>query len=336
MQNSPSQLPWDEPGWLEQATGWIQDQLQAHGYPTTGPVEVLHQRPWSTFARVATEHGVVFFKAPAPSFSYEARVTQFLAGLRPDCSVLLLAVDLERGWTLSADAGITLRAASPSGNQIEHWVKALPFYAEFQMEMAAHVPELLRLGMYDRRLADLPGHYNDLMEAADSLRVGLEPGLTPDEYQGLLDLRPQVAAWCAELAAYGLPETLVHEEIHDANVLVNGDRYIFTDWSDSSVGHPFFSVLVTLRAAAHRLKLDEDGPEILRLRDAYLEPWTKRAPRDQLLAVLKLAYHLAMITRALAWHYGTGSLAWQHREPYADSVPGWLEDFLVYDGQGTH
>jgi hypothetical protein len=128
--------------------------------------------------------------------------------------------------------------------------------------MAAHVLELLKLRMYDRRLVHLPGHYDDLMDTADSLRVGL----TTEEYRRLLDLRPQVAAWCAELAAC-------------------------------------------------RLKLAEDGPEMLRLRDAYLEPWTKYAPQERLTAALKLAYHLAMITRALAWHHGTGSLAWQHREP---------------------
>lgn len=336
MQEQPLELPWEHPAWLEQATAWIHAQLEAHGYQAAGPVELLHQRPWSSFARVATARGDVYFKAPAPSFRYEAGLTQFLARLRPDCTVPLLAVDHERGWLLTPHAGITLRAADPSAGQIDHWLKVLPFYAELQLEMAAHLPDLLALGMYDRRLAQLPGAYHALMEATESLRTGLEPGLTPDEHQHLLALRPQVTAWCAELAAYGLPETLVHEEVHDVNVLVDGERYIFTDWSDSSVGHPFFSMLVTLRAAAYRLELAEDGPEMLRLREAYLEPWTRLARREQLMAALKLAYHLAMITRALAWHYGTRSLAWRHKEPYADYVSGWLQDFLndEYPGAG--
>jgi hypothetical protein len=167
------------------------------------------------------------------------------------------------------------------------------------------------------------------------LRVGLEPGLTPDEHRRLLALRPQVAAWCEELAAYGVPETLMHEEVHDANVLVGGQGYIFTDWSDSSIGHPFFSMLVILRAAAYRLKLPANGPEMRRLQDAYLEPWTKYAGRAELLAALRLAYRLAMIIRALAWHHGTAALPEQYSEPYADYVPGWLQDFLNYDGSET-
>lgn len=333
MQNQTVSLPWDQPGWLEQATAWIQAQLKAHDYHATGAVELLHQRPWSTFARVPTQRGVVYFKAPAPAYPYEAGLTQFLARLRPDCSVPLLAVELEHGWLLTSHAGITVREADPGLGQIDHWLKVLPLYAELQIEMIDRLMDLLALGMYDRRLDHLPGAYNELLEQSHSLRVGLEPGLTPDEYQRLLAWRPQVAAWCAELAAYGLPETLVHEEVHSANVLVDGGRYIFTDWSDSSVGHPFFSLLVILRSAAYHLKLDETGPEMSRLRQAYLEPWTSHATPAQLFAASKLAYRLAMITRALAWHHATGGLAWHHREPYADSVPGWLQDFLN-DAQG--
>jgi hypothetical protein len=334
-QDQSAQLPWDAPGWLEQATAWIEAQLGAQGYRIAGAIETIHQRAWSTFARVATDKGVVYFKAPAPAFGYEAGVTQFLTRLRPDCSVPLLAVDLERGWLLTADAGVTLRAASPGVEQIEHWVKVLPLYVDLQIDMTAHAPELLALGMYDRRPALLPDQYAALLEEAHSLRVGLEPGLTPDEHRRLLALRPQVAAWCEELAAYGVPETLMHEEVHDANVLVGGQGYIFTDWSDSSIGHPFFSMLVILRAAAYRLKLPANGPEMRRLQDAYLEPWTKYAGRAELLAALRLAYRLAMIIRALAWHHGTAALPEQYSEPYADYVPGWLQDFLNYDGSET-
>jgi 8-oxo-dGTP pyrophosphatase MutT (NUDIX family) len=328
MQDQPIQLPWEQPGWLEQATAWIHAQLATRGWRVTGPVEVLHQRAWATFARVFTDNGTAYFKAPALDSMYEAALTQALARWRPDCTVPLLAVDRDRGWLLSADAGVTLRSASPSADQIGHWLKLLPLYVELQIEMADRVPELLALGMNDRRLAHLPRLYAQLMEATENLRVGLEPGLTPDEYQRLRDLRPQVTAWCEQLAGYGLPETLTHEEVHDGNVLVSGDRYIFTDWSDSSVAHPFFTMLVTIRAAADRLKLAEDGPEMIRLRDVYLEPWTKFETRGKLLAAFELAYRLGMVNRALSWHHGTGSLAKHHKEPYAHCVPSWLQDFL--------
>ena len=328
VQDQPYQLPWEHPDWLEQATAWIHAQLEAQGTDITGPIEILHQRPWSTLARLSTTNGTVYFKAPAPAYPYEAALTQALARWRPDCTVPVLAVDLDQGWLLTADAGTTLRDIGRTPGQVEHWLKVLPLCAELQIEMAARVPELLALGMPDRRLSILPQLYAQLLEDSDNLRVGLEPGLTPEEFQRLRDLQPGVAGLCEQLASAGLPETLTHEEVHDGNVLVNGRRYIFIDWSDSSVAHPFFTMLVTIRAAAHRLELAEEGPEMIRLRDAYLEPWTRFATRPTLLSAFGQAYRLGMANRALSWQLGTGSLAAKHKEPYADAVPGWLQDFL--------
>ena len=327
MQNQPLKLPWDEPGWHDQAEEWIAAQLAANGWHATGPVETVHQRIWSIFMRVPTDKGTAFFKAPAPPF-YEAPLTQALARWRPDCTAPLLGVDLERGWLLSADAGSTLRSIGQTPDQVDHWLKALPVYAGFQIEMAEHVDELLSFGTPDRRLAVLPGLYSQLLEETGSLRIGLELGLTPEEHRALLDLRPRFADLCAELDSIGLPATLTHEEFHENNVLFDGERYVFTDWSDCSVAHPFFTMIGTLRPTAYWLKLEEYGPEMMRMRDAYLEPWTKFATREKLLSAFNLAYRLGMANRSLSWNRVLRSLTEEQIEPYNDSVPGWLQDFL--------
>jgi hypothetical protein len=328
MHDQSIELPWEQPGWFEQASAWIHAQLAACGWRSVGPVELVRLRPWSAFARVPTINGMAYFKAPSPDAHYEAALTQALAQWRPDCTVPILAVDLDRGWLLSADAGPTLHDVSPSTDQLAHWMKLLPLCVELQVVMAERVPDVLALGLFDRRLERLPHLYAELMEAHENLRVGLEPGLTPAEYRRLCELRAWVATACEQLASLGLPETLVHEEVHSTNVLVNGDRYIFTDWSEGVITHPLFMMLVTLRATADRLEVAEDGPEMLRLRDAYLEPWTTFETREKLLAAFAVAYRLAMVNRALSWHHGTGTLAKRHKEAYADSVPSWLRDFL--------
>ncbi len=76
------------------------------------------------------------------------------------------------------------------------------------------------------------------------------------------------------------------------------------------------------------LSTEEGDLEMKQLRDAYPEPWTKFAPREQLPEAFRLAYKLGMLNRALSWHHGTGSLAMKHKEAYADYVSGWLQDFL--------
>jgi hypothetical protein len=291
---------------------------------------LLHQRSWSTLAQIATDQGRVYFKAPAPAYHHEAVLTAALARLRPAETSQLVAIEPDQGWLLMRDAGSTLRQVAPTAaDQISHWEALLPRYAELQMATVDHVPALLALGVPDRRLSVLPQLYSELLTDRDALQVGREGGLSDEEHQQLTARQAQVATWCTELASYGLPTTLTHEEVHDVNVLFNHGQYTFIDWSDSSVAHPLFSILVTLRAAAYRLQLTEDGPEIRRVRDSYLEPWSRWLPRAELLNAFTLAYRLGMINRALSWRTGTARLAMQHKAPYLDAVPGWLQDFLA-------
>lgn len=328
MLHQQIELPWEEPDWLAQVSAWIGECLEEHGWQITGPVEVLHQRPWSTFATLSTDRGAVYFKAPAPAYGYEAALTAALARWRADCTVPLLGIDLQRGWLLSADAGVTLRSLTRAAEQATHWLTVLPLYAELQIDMADRLPRLLGLGLRDRRLATLPQQYAALLDDEESLLLGQASGLTPDEHRRLRDLESDFRAACRQLASFGLPETLVHEEVHENNVIVRDGRYTFTDWSDASVGHPFFSWLVTERTLVHWLHLEADGSELHRLRDAYLEPWTVYAPRGELLHALSLAYRLGMVNRALSWHHGLASIPERYKADYADSVPGWLQDFL--------
>jgi hypothetical protein len=67
------------------------------------------------------------------------------------------------------------------------------------------------------------------------------------------------------------------------------------DWGDSCVSHPLLSLTVILRSTAWRLDLEPGGPELLRLRDAYLEPFG-RGPE-----IAEIAYSVGTVARAIAW-----------------------------------
>lgn len=70
--------------------------------------------------------------------------------------------------------------------------------------------------------------------------------------------------------------------------------------NEAIIGHPFFILLVAIRTTSTQRELAEDGPEMNRLRDAYLEPWTKFATRKTLLAMFAIANRLSMANRALS------------------------------------
>jgi hypothetical protein len=230
--------------------------------------------------------------------------------------------DLDRAWMLMRDAGTRLRELVQTSADLRHWELALPRYAELQLTATPIADELLELGVPDARLAVLP----------DQLRAVLaEPvrGLTPAEQDSALAALPEFESLCRELDGYGIAETIQHDDLHDGQVFFARRRYVFFDWGDSCISHPFHSLTVNLRAAAARLDLEPGGAEVQRLRDAYLEPF------GDLREAADLAYRTGTIARALAWDRFVRS-GFDHREPDDDLATAYgLKLFLANGPIGT-
>jgi hypothetical protein len=328
MTNQDSQLPWYQPGWFEQASAWIHAELNRQHISVGGPIEQPHVRPWSTVLRAPTSAGAIYFKASAPVLGHEPGLTAALARWRPDCMPQVLATDLEHGWMLQPDFGVSLRSIIQASGDLGHWHRVLPLYAAAQIELADRRDELLALGTIDRRLTTLPAQYARLLDDTDALRIDLPDGLTSEEYRRARAFAPQLAALCEQLAGYRIPETLHHDDFHDGNIFMRDGRYTLADWGESCVAHPFFTMVVTLRSIAYTLKLEEGAPELARLRDIYLEPWTRYETPDNLHAAFDLAQRVGMVCRTLTWYRVVSSLEEPLRSEYAEAVPGWLQEVL--------
>jgi hypothetical protein len=278
-------------------------------------------RPWSTVLRIPTEDGDVWFKANMPVQAYEAAVVQILAERRPELVPRLLAVEAERGWMLQADGGKLLR---PLVEGTDHgvWVNILPLYAELQIAAAQDRTRFLHAGAPDRRLAVLPAQFAELVAHAEDF------GLTPEEADGVRGLVPRAAALSEELGALGVPETIQHDDFHDGQVFVRDGGYVFFDWGDSCVSHPFFTLLVTLAVLAHYLGLELESPQLHRFRDAYLEPWTRFRPLDELRTAVPAALWLGSVCRSLSWNLVVSALPVHYKEQEADTVPERLRTLL--------
>jgi len=331
MSDQSIQLPWTEKSWLEQASTWVHAELERQDIQVTGLIEQPHVSFSSTVLRVPSTAGDVYFKACGPGFAHEPALTDSLWQWRPDCMPPVLAADLQRGWMLTPDLGATLRSITEPTRVLEHWRRVLPLYAEVQIDLASRIKEILELGGLDRRLTMLPDQYEQLLTDTDALRLGHPDGLSTKQYQSLLQFAPKVHAMCEQLAGYRIPETLHHEDFHDANIFIRNSHYTFADWGESGVAHPFFTLLVTSRVIAWRLKLAADSPELVHLRDIYLEPWTRYESRENLLAAFKLAYRVGMICRALTWHRILAGVEEPIKAEDAEAVSAWLLEFLNYE-----
>jgi len=304
---------WTDARWLAGVKDWLAQQLEELGLRPTGPVEQPHVRPWATVLQIPTTAGDVWFKANFPLLAYEAAVVSLLAARRPDFVPGLLATEVERGWMLMADGGERLREVVERERDLGRWLDVLPRYGRLQIDIAEDRDRLLDLGLPDRRLETLAGQYEDLIG-----RVGT---LTDDESRRLRALVPTIAELCERLASTGVPETIQHDDLHDGQVFVREGRYLFFDWGDACVSHPFFSMSVTLEGQlAWGLDDVEGSEDTAPYRDAYLEPFRGFAAWSELQGGHEIALRLGWICRALNWHRFASGLPTPYREEHLQGV----------------
>jgi hypothetical protein len=261
-----------------------EEWIRAHVEPV-GAIEIAHERPWATVLRVPLAGNVAWFKACSPAQGFEPRLTAELFARWPDRVAEVLAHDEERGWLLLADAGTPIRAR---GNPPDVWLVALPLYAELQRGEAAHTRAHLRHHVPDLRLATLPARYEDLLHR--------DLPLEGDEIGRLRRFAVRFAELCDQLAARGVPETVQHDDLHMGNLYAQGARLRLLDWGDTSISHPFASLVVTFRFLEEVNKLHPGDPWFGRLRDAYLEPWGRG-----LTATFALAIRVGAFAHPVAW-----------------------------------
>ena len=328
------QLRWHNPVWQKQAHDWIRAEAKRNSIQLTGEIEQNHAYAWSTVMRVPSTAGMLFFKATAPETIYESALTKKMAGWFPDCLPDLVAVDTARGWMLMRDGGDQLRASIRPTKDVRPWEPVIAQYANLQIGIAARVDEILALGIPDHRLAVLPVLYKQLLTDKTSLMIDQEKGLTSAEFQQLKNLTSRFEQICADLAAFGIPESVNHGDFHDGNVLVKDGRITFFDWGDASVTHPFTSLRTFFVSMEIALDLDDYAPptpEMITLRDRYLECWEGFASKEQLLKAYNVSRPVASIVKVLAWHQTISRLEGPLREEYAWIVPEVLREFMVYE-----
>jgi hypothetical protein len=305
--------PWTDPFWLAGVGDWVDSRLEELGLHPTGDAEQRHIRPWSTVLRIPTTGGDVWFKANTPVLAYEAAVVGLLAERRPNVVPELLAADVQLGWMLMADGGERLREVIERERDLGRWLDVLPCYAGLQIDMTEDSDRLVALGLPDRRLAILASDYEELLGRVDTV--------TDSEMRRLRALVPTITAHCEQLASAGVPETIQHDDLHDGQIFVCDGRYVFFDWGDACVSHPFFSMSVTLEGQlAWGLDDVEDSEDIVPYRDAYLDAFRALAPWAELEAAHAIALGLGWVCRALNVHRWASGLPAAYRDEHLKGV----------------
>ena len=247
---------------------WATTVLEGLGLEPTGQVDWPHLRRWSALARIPTTGGPVWLKVVPPELRHEAALTALVAGRRPGAVVEVHGHEPDRGWLLMADAGRSLRELVPEEGDLSRWRPALALYAGVQRDLVGDVDVMLAAGVPDLRGERLLTSYAALVEELD---LGADARAAVPEVGGLVEA----------LADSGVPDSVQHDDLHDAQVFVGGTgRGRITDWGDACVAHPFLSLAVTLDGVIGWGLDDVEGSEDVRpYQRSYLEVWAEHLGR---------------------------------------------------------
>lgn len=282
----PLRAPWARPHWRERVRAWIETEARRLGHRVTG-VEQVKSWSISTILRVRTDGPVLYLKVPArlPLFVEEGVVTAALAELFPGHVPAPLAVEPEEGWFLLADLGEPVGWDAPLDARIE----MVRRFAMLQRRGVALVERLLAAGCLDRRLDVLESQLGPLLAAPTAVAR-----LEPKEVEELRAREPQLVEACRRLAAIGLPDTLVHGDLHLGNVARQDGELVYFDWTDACVAQPLTDL--------HTLQWERDATARAALLGAYLAEWEDLLPLERLHEAAALAAVVTPLHHAVSYH----------------------------------
>jgi hypothetical protein len=312
---------WSTPGWRAEVETWVDGHVDR-----TGALEQVRIRPWGVVLTAPTTDGPVFFKATAPTTAFEAGLYELLVRTVPDRVLHPVALDVDAGWLLLPDGGTVLGEQHEDEALVARLTEVVPQYAQMQVDLAAHLDELLALGVADMRPAAMAGRFD---EALDVARAAAAPEQA-EPLARVAALRAPFGDWCDRLAAAPGAATLDHNDLHGENVFIADGQARFFDWGDGVVSHPFASALVLRSVVRWLLGVHTETPPERRLLDAYLEPFGALAPHDELVELVDVACEVGKVARALVWARAVTLLPAGADDPddFRSAPVGWLLELL--------
>lgn len=256
-------------------------------------------RSWerSTIWRIPTKEGNSYFKATPKMFAHEIPLTNWLSQQFPQKSPQMLSSP--RPDTMrTADYG---QIDLMSSKDLDSWLDAIQIYAELQLETIPHNQTLLEMNVPVRGMNWIAERMEVFLGEDDNLTQGERP-LNEDEIAKLRSAIPQLKESINALKDCPIPETLEHGDLWAGQVIVHDGRIIITDWSDSAISFPFFSLVFFLTDIESILADYPDAKTIFE--DAYLGQWLDFGELSTLREILASANLITNLYMALTYHYG--------------------------------
>ena len=295
----PLRLPWARPGGPARDLAWADDRLAAAKLRRTDRPQQIRTWNLSSLWRLPTDGGAAWLKHVPPFFAHEGPVLERLAGGPVPA---IIAHDDGRILMPEIPGEDLYDAQRPVLDRLVDLLVAL------QASWIGRTDELLELGLPDWRGPSLGRAIADAVDRQAGFPAADRAVL--EAFVGDLDRR------FAELAASGLPDTLVHGDFHPGNARGDGEDLVLLDWGDCGVGHP----LLDLAAFLDRIPADAVEP----LRRRWTDAWRAAVPGADPERAAALLAPVAAARQAVIYRRFLDGIEPSER-PYHAADPGdWL------------
>lgn len=315
-----SRGPFSRLGWVNDAQEWIMSAVDDRKVSFTDQSRQLNAGGRFALMRFATKCGLAYWlKAVGEPNTHEFGVTTYLAQHCPGYLAKLVCARADWNAWVMQESGQVLERPLPLP-QVEQVVTRM---AEMQTAIVGKTKGLRDCGCVDQRIEVIESHIDELiaylveaMEHQTSTKVPRLPT------RRLLELGQVLRAACSAMRELQIPDSLLHNDLNAGNVLFDGSKCTFIDWSEAYVGNPFL-VFQQLCALISRSE-DASLPWVQHLRSLYKSPWRSFLSDAQMDRALALTPLLAI----LSCLYGRGS--WLASNEHDSDFQGYTRSLARY------
>jgi hypothetical protein len=254
LEDHPLRLSYARPGGPAADLAWAQEVLASRGAPLDGPAAQVRTWNLSSLWRLRAGGEAFWLKVVPPFLAHEGALLEALAG-----GPVPTLVARDGGRILMRE----IAGEDRYGARANVLTRMISLIVRLQAAWAGRTRDLTVLGLPDGRGVAL----SLAIEQVVSRTAGQ---LDAEERRRLAGFLATLPYRLAEVAACGLPETLVHGDFHPGNLRGAGEGLTLLDWGDSFVGHP----LLDQPAFLDRIC----GDDVEAAREAWALAWRAAAP----------------------------------------------------------
>jgi len=287
--------PFDSRAGVDRVHQWVADHVAAAGRTSTHPPILFRFQRYTRVVAYPTDGRSAYYKGGSPAIDAEARLTQALHGLAPECFAGTLAYEPAGDWLQNA---VTGRFLPPKELTVSHAEAIGRTLAQIQQKAAAS--DAVRTALDGRNIDE-----SRLVQAVGRV-ARLVQQRSPETIDGLPSFAEQieetVSASYRRLLALDLPSTWIHADLWFPNALFDADKVTFIDLENGFYGP---APLPLWRLGATFVEHATDGSRLdAAATDAFVESWrdlcaaaTMRAGLLELPVVGRAFYQLLLLER---------------------------------------